>query len=648
MKDMLDIPPDVAAGAAEPTASNYPPIERGRASFDPRALQRVLDGEHQDIRNSIRELVSRPEFRYFEGTDHRAYRKQVLAWCKRVADTGIGRLFMPKYIGGEENLQRFMAAFETLAFHDSSLVIKLGVQFGLFAGSIQRLGTEYHHRKYLADAAAARVMGCFAMTEIGHGSNVQALETTAIYEAETDSFVINSPTFSSSKTFIGNAGADGRLAIVFAQLEIDDVRYGVHAFVVPIRNEKGEPLPGVILEDNGLKMGLNGVDNGRIGFDHVRVPREEMLNRFAEVTPGGGYRSEIQNPSARFFTMIGTLVSGRISIAASGNGVAKSALAIAIRYAARRRQFGPPKAGQETLLLDFPAHQRRLMPLLASAYALDFALKHLGRLNETGRPDDSRMLETLAAGIKAFTTWNTTRTIQVCREACGGEGYLSVNRFAALKADSDIYTTFEGDNTVLMQLVAKNLLSDFKDKLREMKPAQITGFFLDQTMSALAKRNPVLTLNHSSAHLRDPAFQLMMFRFRENSLLFECGQEFRRLTGARKLDPFSTFTAMQNSLLELAHASVERVVVEQFAAVVRDLDDRSVKPVLKRLCDLFALFHLELHKGWHLEHGSLSSGKSRAITSEVDRLCAETRQEVVALVDAFGIPEACLAAPIAL
>ena len=168
--------------------------------------------------------------------------------------------------------------------------------------------------------------------------------------------------------------------------------------------------------------------------------------------------------------MIGTLVSGRISIAVTANSAAKSALTIAIRYAARRRQFGSPKASQETLLLDYPAHQRRLCPLLANVFALDFALKQLIEQNETVHTSTSRPLETLAAGLKAFTTWNTTQTIQTCREACGGEGYLAVNRISALKADTDIYTTFEGDNTVLMQLVAKNLLSGFKEKLKEMRP----------------------------------------------------------------------------------------------------------------------------------------------------------------------------------
>jgi acyl-CoA oxidase len=630
------------------SGGNYPPIERKVATFDPKVLQLLLDGVHAEIRNSVKQLITQPEFRYYDGNDVAIYRKQILAWTKRLAATGIGRIFMPRSIGGEQNLPKFMAAFETLAFHDISLVIKLGVQFGLFAGTILRLGTEYHHRKYLLDAASTALLGCFAMTEIGHGSNVQGLETTAVYQPDSDDFVLHSPIYSAGKSYIGNAAEDGRLAVVFAQLEVNGQQHGVHAFLVPIRGEHGDPLPGVTIEDNGLKMGLNGVDNGRIWFDQVKVPRVEMLNRFADITSDGQYRSDIQSPGARFFTMIGTLVSGRISIAATATSAAKSALTIAIRYAARRRQFGSLRAAKETLLLDYPAHQRRLCPLIAKTLALDFALKHLIELNETVRPGDSRSLETLAAGLKAATTWHATQTIQTCREACGGEGYLAVNRISALKADTDIYTTFEGDNTVLMQLVAKNLLSEFKDRLQDMKPAQLAGFFLDQRLAAFAKRDPRLTFNVGVTHLRDADFQIAMFRFRESTALFAAAREFRRLIAKKRLDHYAAFAQMQRELLDLANAHIDRIVLERFVRVIATVQAQSLKPVLKRVCDLFALWQIEFNKGWFLEQGALTGFKSRAITRQVDKLCHEIRQEAVQLVDSFGIPDSCLAAPIAL
>jgi acyl-CoA oxidase len=628
---------------------SYPPIERPRTGFEPAAMQRFLDGEHRAVRELVKQIITQPEFRYFESTDHHAFRKQVLAWIKRLADAGIGRIFMPKYLGGEEDPAKFIAAGETLGFHDLSLMIKFGVQFGLFAGSIYRLGTESHHRKYLIDAASCQLMGCFAMTEIGHGSNVQALETTAVYDPSHEQFIIHSPTFSAGKAYIGNAANDARLAIVFAQLEIGGENQGIHAFLVPLRDEGGGTLPGVTIEDDGYKMGLNGVDNGRIWFDHVRVPRTALLNRFADVDSTGKYQSQIKSAGARFFTMISTLVGGRIAMAASGNSAAKSALTIAIRYAARRRQFGPGKRPrQETLLLDYPVTQRRLMPLLANAYAIDFALKHLIAFSTKAPDGASRAVATLAAALKAWSTWNSTRTIQVGREICGGEGYIAANRIAALKADTDVFTTFEGDNTVLMQLVAKNLLTDLKDHLEEMRPAQLTGFLLNQKMSGFIKTMPLFTLNASRYHLLDANVQLSYFKHRESGLLLQVAGAFRRLTKSRQKDAYSAFTRLQPGLLELADAYVEREILQRFTVVVENAPDRALHAPLRRLRDLFALYHLELHNGWYLENSVMSGFKAKAISRLITTLCAEVREDAVALVDAFGIPDSCLAARIAL
>jgi acyl-CoA oxidase len=623
---------------------SYPPIERQFTGFEPAVLQAYLDGEFVATRNQLKEILARPEFRHFEGNDMAEYRKQILSWLRAIAEAGIGQLFLPPELGGEANLRKLMAVIDTISFHDGSLLIKLGVQFGLFGGSVQQLGTEYHHRKYLPKTASCQLFGGFAMTEIGHGSNIQALETTAVYNSEHKEFIINSPSFSSGKTFIGNAAVDGQVMVVFAQLQVGTESHGVHALVVPVRDERGQCLPSVTIEDNGLKLGLNGVDNGRIWFHNARVPKSELLNRFADVTDDGQYRSAIKNDNKRFFTMLGTLVNGRITMALTANSMAKSALTIAIRYGARRRQFG--SGTQETLILDYPATQLRLIPLLANAYALDFAVKRLAVIREKSEPTSARPIESLAAGIKAFSTWNAIHTIQVCRECCGGEGYMFINRFAALRADADIFTTFEGDNIVLMQLVAKNLLGEVKDQLKEMNPGRIARFFLDQRLNRLKKR--FLGLATDTASLLSPEHQLAHFRFRESTLLLKSGGAFRRLTRNKTTDAYTAFNRLQPELLELAEAYAERQVLEGILETVATVPDQTLQPPLRRLANLFALYHLEKHKGWFLENGFMSGKKSRAISNHVIRLCAEIRRDAVALVDAFGIPDQCLGAPIAM
>ena len=634
---------------AESRPIKYPQIISEPPPFSITTLQVLLDGDEKPTRDRVKQILRQPHFRYYTGTDTAEYREKIFQWCLELAREGFGKIGYPAEAGGDADTAKFLAAFETLAFHDLSLVIKFGVQFGLFGGSLQQLGTEYHHRKYLLPAGTLALPGCFAMTEVGHGSNVKDIETTAIYDEATQEFVVHSPSPAAGKSYIGNAAVHGRAATVFAQLIVKGERHGVHAFVVPLRSDEGFLLPGIRIEDNGEKLGLNGVDNGKIWFDQVRIPRVDMLDRFASVSPEGVYSSPIKNPSARFFTMLGTLVGGRISIASSGLNAAKSALAIAVRYAGRRRQFSGPKQEAETLLFDYPSHQRRLMPLLANAYGLHFALQHLVQAYALPRTNeaDTRAIESLAAGLKAWSTWNTTNTIQICREACGGEGYLAINRFAALKADTDIFTTFEGDNTVLLQLLAKNLLTDLRAKFKGMSKLDLLQFFGEQTSVKFVELNPISTSKVDKAHLRDTEFHLAAFRYREQRILLGTAKRMRRLA-SEGVDAYATFLSCQIRLGVLAQASVERVILEQFTAAVVSCPDQEVQSVLKELLDLFALVQIEKHRGWYLEYSYLQPRKSKAIGREVDQLCADLRPKAVALVNSFGIPDELLAAPIAL
>src|SRR6202011_6169982 len=213
--------------------------------------------------------------------------------------------------------------------------------------------------------------------------------------------------------------------------------------------------------------------------------------------------------------------------------------------------------------------------LLANVYALDFAVKRLARIREKSPLTSARPIETLAAGIKAFSTWNAVHTIQVGRESCGGEGYMYVNRFAALKADTDVFTTFEGDNTVLMQLVAKNLLGELKDQLKEMRPGRIARFFLDQRLKALKRKFGGLDTESNS--MLTPEHQLSHFRFRESTLLLRCGETFRRMTRAKAMDAYSAFSQLQPELLELAEAYAERQVLESFLQGIAAISDQTLQ-----------------------------------------------------------------------
>ncbi|MFD3533689.1 acyl-CoA dehydrogenase [Streptomyces sp. NPDC058664] len=649
----------MATDNASPPATGY-----ARPVIDVPTLAAVLDGEYAEVRGLVRDnlvtYASVLEEADDLGVD--AFRERVREVVVEMAATGQTGWGFPETYGGGGDVGASIAAFETLAFGDLSVLVKVGVQFGLFGGAILHLGTERHHDAYLPGLITGELMGCFAMTETGHGSNVQALGTVARYDAARQEFVVTTHGDQARKDYIGNAARHAELAVVFAQLEVGGKAEGVHAFVVPVR-VGGEVAPGVRIEDDGRKMGLNGVDNGRIRFDGVRVPREALLNRFADVSPEGVYESSIENPDRRFFTMLGTLVQGRVSVAGAGIGVAKVALAVATKYAVRRRQFAAAPGAEEQPLLDYGLHQRRLLPLVARTYALHFAQDVVrSQLHDvfSGVEDDARArrrLESRAAGLKALGTWHATRVVQECREACGGAGYLAVNRFAALKSDSDVFTTFEGDNHVLLQLVAKGLLTDHASEFEDLDQFGVVRYVTGLAVETVIERTSAHKLLERvrdllpggdewdrEAGLLDPEYQLAMVRFREEHMLAGLARRIKRGID-QKRDPGVVFSQVQDHVIALARAHVERLVTEAFVDKVRAMPEGDEKAALALLCDLFALSTIEADRAWFMEHGRLTVQRSKAISREVNDLCRKVRPLAVDLVDAWGVPPEMLRAP---
>ena len=660
-------------GRSAPTASD-PHGRGGKGSgagwapvgADLAVLQTLLDGRWANIRRRARKLADDELFAPVYDLSREEYRAHVAEQVSALAATGMPRLGMPTEVGGENDVGASIIAFEMLAFGDLSLLVKAGVQWGLFAGAILHLGTARHHENYLADAASWDLPGCFAMTETGHGSDVAAIRTTATYDRDTEEFVLRTPDRSAYKDYIGNAARDGRAAVVFAQLEVpngpsgQEERFGVHAFLVPIRDADGQPCPGVHIEDCGPKGGLNGVDNGRLAFNDVRVPRDMLLNRYGDVAADGTYSTPIASTNARFFTMLGTLIQGRISVAGGAGSAAQAALAIALRYAEQRRQFASPGSEDEVLLLDYRSHQRRLLPLLATSYALRFTQEDLvNRLHAVfttdGATDEQRReLETRAAGVKAASTWHATAAIQTAREACGGAGYLAENLLPGLKADTDIFTTFEGDNTVLLQLVAKELLTRYRTSFGDLDTLGVVRFAGRQVLSTMVERTAARGLaqrvrglargGDDDADLLDRANQQELFTWREEHVLDGVARRLRRV---RPTGPgaFAGFNEAQDHLIKAARVHVDRLMLDAFVAGIERCPAGPTRDLLGSVCDLYALATIEADKGWFLEHGRLSARRAKGLTRTVNELCAKLRPEALFLVDGLGIPPAAIDVP---
>ena len=620
-------------------------------------LRNALDGRWRDVRNQLRKTFTEDLFRPHYTPNTVIARTKVAEQMRIMAAFGAAADSFRKEHGGTGDVGAAITMIEMLAMSDLSLMVKAGVQWGLFGGAVENLGTERHHEAYVKQIISLELRGCFAMTETGHGSDVQALETTATYDPETEEFIVDSPTPTARKDYIGGAAETATMASVFAQLITTEdgkpVNHGVHCLLVPIRDADGNDLPGVTTSDCEYKGGLPGVDNGRIMFDHVRVPRVNLLNKYGDVAPDGTYSSPIENPNRRFFTMLGTLVRGRITVGGSAGAAARVALDIATRYALQRKQFTEPDEGNEVVIMDYLVHQRRLFPLIAKSYALQFAQNELVSkchdIQTADEPDaeEQRELESRAAGLKAANTWHASRAIQESREACGGAGYMAENRLVALRGDTDVFTTFEGDNHVLTQLVAKELLTAYADDIKSMSPVEWVRFAASTVGDEVIKRTAAETIiqtiidarqdSEEEGSLFNRGTQIKMFEDREQYLLASVA---RRLQAkSKEMSEFDAFNSVQDHVLHAATAHIDRVVLEAFVAGIDACPEEDARELLGIVCDLYALSVIEDDKAWYIEHRHLSTDRAKAVTRGINDRCRALRPHAKTLVEGFGIPE---------
>lgn len=595
-------------------------------------LSQLINHDY-NVHDDLMSVLDKKSIDYLVDKD--LYRAHVLDITKLLSEKGYGNSAYPTAYGGADDMGKYMDAFHALSAINLNYAVKFGVQFGLFGGAIYQLGTERHHAAYLKDTGSCKILGCFCMTETGHGSNVKDIETTATYNHTDKSIIVHSPSFSAGKEYIGNA-LHGSYAVVFAQLYVKGENHGVHAVMVRYRNDDGSVVEGVEVKDCGDKLGLNGIDNGRLWFTNIKVGVENLLNKYGDIDEEGNYVSIIENPNKRFFTMLGALVGGRICVGLGALSAAKKALAISINYAHRRRQF---KGLDETeiLLMDYPIHQHRLMPLLVKTIMYQNSLKMLQANYLDKENHDIRKIETKAAGLKAMSTWLTSRAIQESREACGGKGYIRENLIADLRADADIFTTFEGDNNVLMQLVAKGLLTEFKESFNDdafMSTMKYIGGKIGFTFS---EYNFLSARNTSSSHLLDDDFISDTLRYREKKHLLTLAD---RMNAYHKKDvnPHEAFLKSQVHMVDAAKAYIERLVYRNMKDRLNTINDSSEKTVLETICRFYGLTIIMDNRNFYLESDYMDGSKTKALRRVYSEQMAKVTAMSSDIIKAFRLP----------
>ncbi|MFT4970078.1 MAG: acyl-CoA oxidase [Chitinophagales bacterium] len=605
---------------------------RKELEFDHAKMQNLLEHDNHETRAQLRDLFKDPLFIPRYNIPLAEERELALNRLQKICDHQ-----MISVLDFKNNPRRIFSVHEAVGMMDGSVATKMTVQFNLFGGTILKLGTQPHHDLLLKDIDSLESVGCFGLTELAYGNNAVEMKTTATYDADSKEFIVHTPEVSARKYWITNGAIHAHYVVVFAQLMNKNVNEGIHGFLVPIRDKNRKVLPGVTVWDMGYKIGVNGVDNASIGFDQVRIPREYMLDASSSITPEGDFKSAVKSKRGRFLSLADQLLSGRLCIASMTLGSAKICLDTSIRYASSRLAVGPG-GKSDTPIMNYQLQQRALLPLLAQTYIHNIALNLAKDKYSTEVKTKEEELEVLllCCAMKTQISWHSENTATTCRERCGGQGFLAANRLGEGIVGGHAGITAEGDNRVLMQKIAKELLgkADKKAIAKEMLTSHLPTIIQHLVKGLIARK---LT-NHKYVY--------RLLEVRETILLTELALKLN--SGKKKGESlYETWMYEESDLIQgLAQAYAERVIFESGMAKLNDCDEQ-LKPMLSKLLSLSAIDWIEKDLGWFVSNGVLSPNMGKRIPEYARDLCKELGPHAIQLIDAFGIPEHMRYAPIA-
>ncbi|KAK4051733.1 fatty-acyl coenzyme A oxidase [Microbotryomycetes sp. JL221] len=558
-----------------------------------------------------------------------------------------------------EKLDVFTKRMELIGIADPAFWTRFGVHYGLFLGAIRSGATSNQFSYWLEKGVLGLngMAGCFGMTELAHGSNVAGLETTATFDEAADEFIIHTPSVSATKWWIGGAAQTATHCAVFAQLVVGGKSHGTHTFITPLRDPKTFTLlPGVTIGDIGKKMGRDGIDNGWIQFTNVRIPRAYMLMKHTQVTRDGQVHKA---PLAQL--TYGALLQGRTAMVADAANVAKKALVIAVRYAAVRRQFKIGGKEFESQIIDYPIHQRRLLPLLAQATAFGFTgvqmtamYESLTEQLESFGPDSDeeetkevfdKLKETHAtsAGLKAFCTWGALETIEKCRASCGGHGYSSYTGLASMYNDQAVQCTWEGDNTILALQSGRSLVQSYAEASKGEKLPGGTAY-LNGLPGVLKITCP------SDDKVMDPETLDQAWACISANVVKNAADRYDQfLKEGKEKEEALEMCSQERFVAAKIHTS--GYIYRQFKAGVQELarsEDASngVIKTLEKVCALYGAWSIEENAGPFLKYKFYTPHQMDLITAAVTDLCLELRKCAVPLVDSFNYSDHIINSPL--
>ena len=518
--------------------------------------------------------------------------------------------------------------------------VALGVHAYMFIPTIKNLGTPKQVDKWLARSLKCEIIGCYAQTEMGHGSDIQNLQTTATYDSTTDEFILNSPTIESIKWWPGDLGLMANHAITHAQLIVNNKNHGIQTFIVQLRDiDTHKVLHGIKLGDIGPKFGYNTKDNGFLQFINVRIPRENMLMKYSKLNKKGEFLKPA-NEKIAYATMmlIRTILLNECSQYLS------MAHTIAVRYSIFRTQFFDENE-KERKILDYQLQMDKLLPYIAYNYGINAACKkievmyneNMRRINEN--EDFSLMgdLHATLAGTKAFYTTDTGVALEIARMSCGGHGFSQYSGLPNLYLEFSANCTLEGENTVMALQTARYLIKCL-GTLRKGKKVQ-------ENVEYLRSLNEILAVKQwTGKSEEDIDLEALNGMVRANAAyaVYEAAQKLMEGTSNGLSIKESWDTKAGIALVEAARAHITSFTIKAFMEYISFAKEPATRKILDRLCQLYAVHKLIQHPIGLLESGYIKPHHMKFIKNKKERLLEELRPEAIGLVEAWGLPDIAL------
>ncbi|XP_063600213.1 probable peroxisomal acyl-coenzyme A oxidase 1 [Penaeus indicus] len=606
--------------------------ERAKCTFNKEEITNLMDGgeEKTQFRRRLEDFfLSDPEFLDPIPPEYLSHEERYSNELRKAC-------YMIRKFNEDEKVQQIVGEMEGIrTLMGSGLGVALtkdgnplALHYVMFMPAILGQGTVEQQGIWLGRAWTGEIIGTYAQTEMGHGTFLRGLETTATYDPSTQEFILHSPTITSTKWWPGGLGKTVNYAVVMAQLYTKGKCHGVHPFIVQLRDEEThESLPGVTVGEIGPRLGMNTNDNGFLRFNHYRIPRTNMLMKHSQVLEDGTYIKPANDKLA-----YGTMVFVRVAICFDSHRQLQRAVTIATRYSAVRHQSELKPGEPEPQILDYQTQQYKLLPQIATIFGIHFTARHVwdtynevtGNIHE-GNLDLLPELHAISCGLKALSSSDASAGIEICRLACGGHGYLSSSNLPRIYTTTTAAITYEGENTVMWLQVARYIIKSYREARKGEK--------LCHSVSYLAAQ-PVST--HMSTSLSNEAL-VEAYKIAVSAIVSETANRLQKYC-----DQGEQFELAWNKcsvlLVKCAQAHTRYFTCEQFVENVESLElSEGVRNVLRRLCRLYLIYHITLNQGDFLRSQALSPENISALEGEMCELLAVLRDDAVSLVDSFDI-----------